>query len=33
MTVAAVDATLTISISYVLLARQQRRYLNLEVTP
>lgn len=33
VTVAAVDATLTISISYVLLARQQRRYLNLEVTP
>ena len=31
ITVAAVDSTLTISISYVLLARQQRRYLNLEV--
>ena len=31
--VAAVDSTLTIRISYVLLARQQRRYLNLEVAP
>ena len=29
--VTAVDSTLTIQISYVLLARQQRRYLNLEV--
>jgi uncharacterized protein len=33
VTVAAVDSTLMISISYVLLARQQRRYLNLEVAP
>jgi phage baseplate assembly protein W len=33
VTVTAVDATLTITISYVLLARQQRRYLNLEVAP
>jgi phage baseplate assembly protein W len=31
VTVAAVESTLTIRISYVLLARQQRRYLNLEV--
>lgn len=31
--VAAVESTLTIRISYVLLARQQRRYLNLEVAP
>src|SRR5215470_5332317 len=31
VTVTAVDATLTISISYVLLARRERRYLNLEV--
>ena len=31
VTVSAVDSTLTIAISYVLLARQQRRYLNLEV--
>jgi phage baseplate assembly protein W len=31
VTVTAVDSTLTINISYVLLARQQRRYLNLEV--
>ncbi|WP_266182079.1 GPW/gp25 family protein [Dyella humicola] len=33
VTVEAVDSTLTISLSYVLLARQQRRYLNLEVAP
>jgi len=33
VTVTAADATLTITVSYVLLARQQRRYLNLEVTP
>ncbi len=33
VTVTAVDTTLTISISYILLARQQRRYLNLEVAP
>lgn len=33
VTVTAVDSTLTISISYILLARQQRRYLNLEVAP
>jgi hypothetical protein len=33
VTVTAIDATLAISISYVLLARQQRRYLNLEVAP
>lgn len=33
VTVTAVDSTLTISLSYVLLARQQRRYLNLEVAP
>jgi uncharacterized protein len=33
VTVTAVDSTLTIEISYVLLARQQRRYLNLEVAP
>lgn len=32
VTVTAVDSTLTISLSYVLLARQQRRYLNVEVT-
>jgi phage baseplate assembly protein W len=31
--VAAVESTLTIRISYLLLARQQRRYLNLEVAP
>jgi phage baseplate assembly protein W len=31
VTVTAVDSTLTIQVSYVLLARQQRRYLNLEV--
>lgn len=31
--VTAVDAVLAISISYILLARQQRRYLNLEVAP
>jgi hypothetical protein len=33
VTVTAVDSTLTIEISYLLLARQQRRYLNLEVAP
>jgi phage baseplate assembly protein W len=33
VTVTAVDSMLTINISYVLLARQQRRYLNLEVAP
>lgn len=33
VTVTAVDSRLTISVSYVLLARQQRRYLNLEVAP
>jgi uncharacterized protein len=33
VTVTAVDSTLTISVSYILLARQQRRYLNLEVAP
>jgi phage baseplate assembly protein W len=31
VTVTAVESTLAIRISYVLLARQQRRYLNLEV--
>jgi phage baseplate assembly protein W len=33
VSVTAVDSTLKIKISYVLLARQQRRYLNLEVAP
>lgn len=33
VTVAAVESTLVISVSYLLLARQQRRYLNLEVAP
>lgn len=31
VTVTAVNSTLTIKISYILLARQQRRYLNVEV--
>jgi len=31
--VTAVESTLSIRISYLLLARQQRRYLNLEVAP
>lgn len=33
VTVTAVDATLTIEVRYILLARQERRYLNLEVAP
>jgi phage baseplate assembly protein W len=31
VTVSAVDSKLTITVTYILLARQQRRYLNLEV--
>lgn len=33
VTVQAIDSTLEVRIAYILIARQERRYLNIDVTP